>query len=44
MDLAYRLREAYGLVEVDSATKQLTIRLKDGNGAAICSFTLQAQS
>ena len=35
---------AYGLVEVDSATKQLTVTLKDGNGAAICSFTLQAQS
>jgi alkaline phosphatase D len=35
---------AYGLVEVDSETKQLTITLKDGNGAAICSFTRQAQS
>ncbi len=35
---------AYGLVDVDAATKQLTVTLKDANGAAICSFTLEAES
>ena len=35
---------AYGLVDVDAATKQLTVTLKDGNGTAICSFTLEAET
>ncbi len=35
---------AYGLVEIDSATKQLTVTLKNPDGAAICSLVLQAQS
>jgi hypothetical protein len=32
------------LVEADSATRRLTVTLKDSNGAAICSQTLEAES
>jgi phosphodiesterase/alkaline phosphatase D-like protein len=35
---------AYGAVEIDSATKLLTVTLKDGAGAAICSHTMEPAS
>ena len=35
---------AYGVVEIDSAARRLTVTLKDSAGAAICSHVLEAES